>query len=525
MNVDPEVGKIARTLAEIAHALDAVDAPDARVQRALDLTAGLVPFARCAFLDAGHGDEPRLHVVPRADEANTVELKQDLMRLFLLVSDARGAGRSARAHSYIALPVMGLDSVIGVIRVEPAPGQAYEAWHVRLLSVVGAQLGAYLTLVRALANEARRASELQAANEFQQKLVGVVGHDLRTPLSVIINAATNLLRETTDPRQAEAVRRTLRNAQTAARIIGDLLDVTQTRVSGLMPIQAEPLDIVEQVRQVVEDVRSAHPLREVEFVSGEPQLEGEWDAGRLSQIVTNLLNNALTHGYPSSTITVSLESSGEGARLEVHNWGLPIPQELRDALFDPFVRGGKGFRRGPSAGLGLGLYIVEQAARAHGGSVAVESSEYKGTTFTVDLPRHPAGVERHEASAASAGTGARGLVMVVDDDADVRDSMAELLRHQGYDVAQAGNGAEALEQLRGGLRPKLILLDLDMPVMGGREFCEACSNDSELATIPIFIVSGNTEEVASDSRPDAAAYFTKPVAVRPLLSAVERHSH
>ena len=128
-------------------------------------------------------------------------------------------------------PSSGSDSTIGVIRVEP-DGTAYDATHLRTLAVVAAQLGAYLTTLRLRERDRQREERLVAAHDFQQLLAGVVSHDLRNPLAVITTVASNLLDRTSDVRQAEALRRALRNAQHAARLISDLADVTEARVSG-----------------------------------------------------------------------------------------------------------------------------------------------------------------------------------------------------------------------------------------------------------------------------------------------------
>jgi signal transduction histidine kinase len=112
---------------------------------------------------------------------------------------------------------------------------------------------------------------------------------------------------------------------------------------------------------------------------------GVWDKERLAQVVSNLIGNAIEHGKPGGAIEVRLRSEGDGVRLEVHNQGAAIPAELLPSIFDPFRRQQRAGQK--SEGLGLGLYICRELVRAHGGEIAVQSTDEAGTTFTVRLPR------------------------------------------------------------------------------------------------------------------------------------------
>jgi signal transduction histidine kinase len=154
---------------------------------------------------------------------------------------------------------------------------------------------------------------------------------------------------------------------------------------GGIPVQPRPLDFHEHVRRVVDEVQVAHPERHIDFLArGDGR--GEWDEGRLAQVVTNLVGNALQHSPPGTPVRVSTWSEGPDVCLEVHNEGAPIPAELLPRLFEPY-------RQGPEAGegrgsLGLGLYITRQIVLGHQGTLEVRSRAGDGTTFTVRLPRH-----------------------------------------------------------------------------------------------------------------------------------------
>ena len=170
----------------------------------------------------------------------------------------------------------------------------------------------------------------------------------------------------------------------AQRIIHDLLDFTRARLGGGLPAQCRALDFHALARQVMEELRAAHPERELSLEQhGDGQMF--WDGDRVAQVLTNLVTNALHYSPPGTPVRVRTWSeAGEGG-LEVHNEGPPIAADVRARLFQPLQRGveGDGARRS----VGLGLYIVEQLVRAHGGLIDVRSEEGEGTTFRVRLPR------------------------------------------------------------------------------------------------------------------------------------------
>lgn len=223
---------------------------------------------------------------------------------------------------------------------------------------------------------------------FEQHLIGIVSHDLRNPLNAILMAATLLLkREGLDEPQRRSLERIHSSAQRATRMLSDLLDFTQARLGGGIPVVPRRLDLHELTRQVVEEVQLAHPHQRIALEqSGDGR--GEWDGDRLAQLITNLVNNALTYGQEHGTVRVRTVGRPDAVLLSVHNMGAPIPAELMSQLFQPLRRGeGKGSRGGHS--IGLGLFIVKHIVDAHRGSIRVDSSVENGTTFTVCLPRRP----------------------------------------------------------------------------------------------------------------------------------------
>ncbi|WNG60517.1 PAS domain S-box protein [Archangium gephyra] len=233
-------------------------------------------------------------------------------------------------------------------------------------------------------DNARLYQQAQEAVRVREDVVAIVSHDLRNPLNAISLSATLLEREAVNERTTRAARRITAAAERASGMIRDLLDFTQARVGGGIPIHPQPLDFHEHVRRVVEEVRLAWPGRRIDIqASGEGQ--GEADEGRLAQVVTNLVGNALQHSPPGTPVRVSTRGVDSSLLMEVHNEGPAITAELLPMLFEPYRRGAEA---GPGRGsLGLGLYITRQIVLGHGGSVDVCSTPEDGTTFTVRLPR------------------------------------------------------------------------------------------------------------------------------------------
>jgi len=232
--------------------------------------------------------------------------------------------------------------------------------------------------------ELRRAeAAARQAAEFGEKLIGIVSHDLRNPLNAIHLSVTQLLHsETLSARDQRAAARVAKSADRMKRMIAELLDFTRGRLGGGIPIHRVPGDLRAVLRQGVEELEAAWPERTLRLKVEPGRYEGAWDADRLVQVVSNLGGNALQYSPQEAPVTFSLVDGGDSVVLEVHNAGNPIPPEALPHLFDPFRRASS-----EGGGLGLGLYIVEQVVRGHGGHIEVASTAEAGTTFRVVLPR------------------------------------------------------------------------------------------------------------------------------------------
>jgi len=218
---------------------------------------------------------------------------------------------------------------------------------------------------------------------IRERFIAVLSHDLRTPLGSILMSADHLLRSgQLQPGHDRAVGRIARSAARMNRMVRDLLDLARGRLGDGIPIAKARFDMGEVCRAVVDDLGISRPGRQLTVDTGEG-LVGEWDHDRAVQAVGNLVANALQYGRDPVTVTASRVD--DNVVVAVTNKGDPIPDSSNSKLFDPFQRG--EVASGNKHGLGLGLYIVSEIMRAHGGTVAVVSSRERGTTFTLTWPR------------------------------------------------------------------------------------------------------------------------------------------
>ncbi|NML48617.1 HAMP domain-containing histidine kinase [Ramlibacter sp. G-1-2-2] len=226
-------------------------------------------------------------------------------------------------------------------------------------------------------------------DDSRNLLLGVLGHDLRTPLGVIHMSASYLLRtDTLDGAQTKSVARILTSAERMTGMVRDILEFTRTALGETLPLMTAPADLGEIARQIVAEVATVHPEARIDLAC-EGTITGHWDAARVGQMLANLVANAVQHGA-AQPVSVTVTGADTAVTVQVHNKGAPIPAEAQQNLFVPLrqTAGGARERRAGSSGLGLGLYITREIAVAHGGSVTVRSDD-EGTTFSVRLPRTP----------------------------------------------------------------------------------------------------------------------------------------
>ena len=235
-------------------------------------------------------------------------------------------------------------------------------------------------------------SSLVAAT-LPERLLAIVGHELRSPLSAITMAATTMgERGQLGDRDRNNLTVIQRNAGRMAHLIQQLVDFTRMRMEGGYVLEREEADLAEIGRDLVAEFELSH--RDRVFQLGcQGVAVGRWDRLRLGEVLSNLLSNAVQYGEAGRPVSVRIDGTGEPVELAVHNHGAPIPPESLSFIFDPFRRATRdrrdpaAERSSPSGNLGLGLYIIREIITAHGGTIDVTSTAANGTTFAVHLPR------------------------------------------------------------------------------------------------------------------------------------------
>ncbi len=227
-------------------------------------------------------------------------------------------------------------------------------------------------------------------DQSREMFLAILGHDLRTPLGAVFTSSRFML--DTKELQEPFLTLTTRIASSATRmvhLVGDLLDFTRSRLGGGIPIVRAPMNMGKAVHDVVDEIAAAHPERTIE-IDARGELEGEWDCARISQVLANLIGNALEHGSDGTPVTVVVAGDEGEVCMAVGNRGPVIPGDRLNGIFNPMKpreSAANAPASGPTSNLGLGLYIAERIVTAHQGRIDVASSEAGGTTFTVHLPR------------------------------------------------------------------------------------------------------------------------------------------
>lgn len=242
-----------------------------------------------------------------------------------------------------------------------------------------------VTMLQDVSAERMVEAERERTAHFQQEVLGIVGHDLRNPLSAITTGLELLDMMVHNISNGPSVVNRLRSStKRMERIIDQLLDVTRSRLGGGIQLALRPGSLSRLAASVIDEQRLAYPKLRFELSSPD-SVEGVFDMDRLSQVLSNLLSNAAQYGRIDAPITLDLVTDGVFATMTVRNVvrDQPIPAEILDTLFDPFRRGSQGERN--RRGLGLGLYIAHEIVRSHAGTLTA-ASDARYTTFTVRLP-------------------------------------------------------------------------------------------------------------------------------------------
>ena len=314
------------------------------------------------------------------------------------------------------------------------------------------------------------AEALREANRSKDEFLAMLGHELRNPLSPIVTAL-QLLKLRGDGHYGKTLEVVERQVQYLIRLVDDLLDVSRI-TRGKIQIKKRLLRLQDVVAQGAE---IAMPLIEqrrhhldVRLPTSELRLNG--DEGRLAQVVSNLLTNAAKYTDPGGCITVEAHREGDEIVLTVKDTGIGISRELLPHVFDMFTQERQAADRS-RGGLGIGLTIVRNLVELHGGTVQAESEGLgKGSVFTVRLTRRHGRARRRSSVSSAKDPVARASkrVLVVDDNEDALELLAEVLRDAGHVVTTAKDGPTALEVMKT-FHADVAILDIGLPVMDGYE--------------------------------------------------------
>lgn len=242
---------------------------------------------------------------------------------------------------------------------------------------------------QALAESVARYERL--VKQSQNMFLAILGHDLRNPLGTVVAGASFLMQAADIPaRYVLIATRMFSSGKRMSKLISDLIDFTRTHLGPGIPIRRMAGDLVPVAEQVVNELRTYHPERQIEL-STPSTLDATFDEGRIAQVLSNLIGNALQYGTPELPVTVSIRGDVEEASIVVHNHGPEIPAEQIAGVFEPMVRIAATLNQGQAerTSLGIGLFIAREIVQAHGGRLVLTSDAAQGTSFTVTLPLRP----------------------------------------------------------------------------------------------------------------------------------------
>ena len=362
--------------------------------------------------------------------------------------------------------------------------------------ILGNKVSVFFQLYRQklqLAEDLRERTEALRLNEM---FVAILGHDLRTPLSTILTS-TELLRRAPDTDTVCEIAERVRNgARRMQALVENVLDLARARLAGGIPLKRDDVDLAALIRASVQEQQAVAPQVRFDLqVTGD--VRGEWDPDRLTQVLSNLLGNALQHGESGRPVEVMADGTRpDWVSITVSNSGR-IPPEALPHVFDPFAAARRP--RSRHEGLGLGLYIVRQIVAAHGGEIGVHVEQEARTVFRLTLPRggrtrlrasgaSPASEPAPAAATETSNGGAR-RILVVDDNRDSADSLAILLELDGNRIRTAYDGAEAIEAAAE-FRPDVVLLDLGLPKLDGYEAARRIRSESWGGHVLLIALTG-----------------------------------
>jgi PAS domain S-box-containing protein len=376
-----------------------------------------------------------------------------------------------------------------------------------------------LTERRQLERAQLQAELMADLNRRKDEFLAMLSHELRNPLSPIINAVHLLrLHKDEDPVQQQARAIIERQVDHMTRLVNDLLEVSRI-TTGKIRLERQHIDLRGVVERAVEVVRSLMAQCKHELSVTLPS-QPVWlfaDATRMEQVTVNLLTNAAKYTPQGGRVSITLQQEGEDAVLRVRDTGIGIASEFLPTIFDLFTQAEKSLDRS-QGGLGVGLTVVQRVVEIHGGKVEAHSAGIgQGSEFTVRLPIARPSSGQTE-SVKSAGQAIKPLrVLVVDDNKDMADSAAMLLRAAGHEVQVAYSGKRGLDTALS-YHPHAVLLDLGLPEMDGYAIARALRLRPEFNDVLLIALSGYGQESDRQRSHEAGfdAHMVKPVKIEKI---------
>jgi len=534
------VGSVAGTLYDIAQGFDSPLDPEPRLQRALRLLRRIVPNDRCALLEVPVAGPARLVVEPDAPEERE-SLSRVLTRFLTVLTDETKRGADWRppnvahfAHfaspAHLAVPVVGLDRVLGVLFVRYGGDDAYTDDHLRFLSVIASQIAAYLTACRLRQQEAQIVSEHEAAraaaeaeNRAKDEFLAMLAHELRNPLMAIRIAMQTIRGEAErDPavqRETDVVERQVKQL---ARLLDDLLDVSRL-TRGKIELRKETVTLQAIVAEALATTRGFIDARRhgVSVSLPKEPLWFEADPTRITQVVGNLLNNAAKYTPWGGEISVTGYGERGEVVLRVRDTGIGIAPEMLPRVFDLFAQADRSLA-GSEGGLGVGLTLAHTLVELHGGKTIVQSEgPGLGSEFVVRLPVGvPVGPRgRHESRRVAVQ--ARHILLVEDDD-NVREALHRILALDGHRVEVARDGPGGVE-LALATAPEVAFIDIGLPGIDGyevgRRIRAALGSRVLLVAVTAY---GQEQDRRRSSEAGFDAHLVKPVSYEDLTRLLGR---
>ena len=519
---------ITRTLAEVAQALSGTDQPAERARAALQALGKLLTFDRAALLVSRRGQH-EMYAIPALSAAEIDGLRARLAALLRLMEDSAADTEPAAADDprrvHLAVPVLGLDHVIGVLYVERARGlvddDRYDEDSLRLLSVAAAQLGSYLTALHLREEELEHARELGMAlqrleetDRRKDEFLAMLGHELRNPLGAIHTALRVLDQGSVDDiaRYHQLIDRQIRHL---SRIVDDLLDASRVRLDKIV-LERRPVDLRDVAERWLESFGPTPAVQSHDLqLTVPPQaVIVEGDAVRLEQVFSNLLTNALKYTPHGGLIQVDVRAEGEHAVLRVRDHGIGMTPHMLSAAFELFTQADDSLARS-HGGLGLGLPLVRSLVEKHGGTVdAFSEGVGKGTELVVRLPLMAA-ASCSDASSLPPDVAlpvAKLLILVVEDNVDSCDMLRHLLEIWGHAVDSAGEGHEAVAKALAGAYDA-ALVDIGLPGLDGYQVARRLRSEL-LARAPYLVAMtgyGQPEDRRRAMDAGFDAHLVKPI--------------